>query len=79
MIPCPECGTQISRSAARCPKCGHSRRSPIVRWTLGVLFAVVASGWLYVWMDRGGADLLAGAIACGCVSLASLVSAAMAK
>src|SRR5262245_17678342 len=31
LIPCPECGRQISTAAEACPQCGHPNR-PGVRW-----------------------------------------------
>jgi hypothetical protein len=29
LIPCPECGRQISTEAEACPQCGHPNRAPL--------------------------------------------------
>ena len=29
LMPCPECGTEVSTEAAACPKCGYHRTVPL--------------------------------------------------
>ena len=50
LIKCPECGTEVSSSAAACPKCGYpvqAKRSARIHWVVLVvliLFVGIASG-----------------------------------
>lgn len=35
LIKCSECGTEMSKQAEKCPKCGHPRSKPLLRRNIG--------------------------------------------
>lgn len=41
---CKECGSEISKSAKVCPKCGKKQKNSIVRVFLGIFIAIVGIG-----------------------------------
>jgi len=41
---CKECGSEISKSAKVCPKCGKKQKKGIIRVLLGVFIAIIGIG-----------------------------------
>lgn len=57
MIQCPECSTDVSDTALKCPSCGVQLRKPtrslfgkIIKWTF-IGFNILMPLWLFAGMD----------------------------
>lgn len=58
LVNCPECASEISSEAFKCPKCGKSLKTPkrsifgkIMKWSF-ILFNVLMLIWLVTGMNR---------------------------
>ena len=38
---CKDCGTEVSKSAKSCPKCGRKLKNPALRITLGIIILII--------------------------------------
>ena len=57
LINCPECSTDVSESALKCPKCGVQLRKPkrgvigkLIKWSF-ILFNILMAWWLVAGMN----------------------------
>jgi zinc-ribbon domain len=71
LIPCPECGTEVSTLASACPKCGApiagpipvKPRMPLIReWIGWILIIFVTLDVLVTCSHPAGQDLIIGTI-----------------
>ena len=48
LYPCPDCGTEVSKTANTCPKCGRKLNSPEnVGNALASLLGIIVTIWLF--------------------------------
>lgn len=38
---CKDCGTEVSKSADSCPKCGRKMKSPVLRIIVGIIILII--------------------------------------